>query len=139
PLHTGSGIDASIAIDLLTLDDDDELIENGTPHYDEICTGFELHGMSCPAIVDGLVVKGSDLDADGPSDGPFEPVSVSYTLHNLGPEATLSYSVTVPPTATWLSVDTTGGTIPLGETATVTVSIVQTAAAALPDGDYSAA
>lgn len=139
PLHTGSGIDASIAIDLLTLDDDDELIENGTPHYDEICTGFELHGMSCPAIVDGLVVKGSDLDADGPSDGPFEPVSVSYTLHNLGPEATLSYSVTVPPTATWLSVDTTGGTIPLGETATVTVSIDQTAAAALPDGDYSAA
>ncbi len=139
PLHTGSGIDASIAIDLLTLDDDDELIENGTPHYDEICTGFELHGMSCPAIVDGLVVKGADLDAEGPSDGPFEPVSISYTLHNLGPEATLDYSVVTPASATWLSVDSTGGTIPLGESASVTVSIDQTAAAALPDGDYSAA
>ncbi|HEU5072709.1 MAG TPA: hypothetical protein VFU02_01015, partial [Polyangiaceae bacterium] len=138
PLHTGSGIDASIAIDLLTLDDDDELIENGTPHYEEICTGFELHGMSCPAIVDGLVVKGADLDAEGPSDGPFEPTSTSYTLHNLGPEQTLTYSVSIPPEATWLSVDSTGGTIALGESATVTVSIDQAVAAALPDGDYSA-
>lgn len=138
PLHTGNGIDASIAIDLLTLDDDDELIENGTPHYDEICTGFELHGMSCPALVDGLVIKGTDLDAEGPSDGPFEPASISYTLHNVGPEETLTYSVSIPPEATWLSVDSTGGTIALGAQTTVTVSIDQAAAAALPDGDYSA-
>lgn len=138
PLHDGISIDPSIAIDLLTLDDNDGLIENGTPHYDEICTGFELHGMNCPAIVDGLVVKGAELAAEGPSDGPFEPGSLSYTLHNLGPEASIGYSVTLPPSATWLSVDSTGGTLALGESATVTVSIDQVAAAALPDGDYSA-
>src|SRR5690606_18618572 len=47
PMHTGDVIDESIAIDLLTLDDDDGLVENGTPHYDEICAGFTAHGMSC--------------------------------------------------------------------------------------------
>jgi hypothetical protein len=138
PLHTGTSIDPSIAIDMLTLDDDDELLENGTPHYAEICAGFEAHGMDCPPIVGGLVVKGTDLDAEGPSSGPFEPTSVSYTLHHLGPEETLTYSVTAPADATWLSVDSTGGTIALGEEATVTVSIDQAAAALLPDGNYSA-
>lgn len=139
PLHTGTSIDESIAIDLLTLDDDDGLLENGTPHYVEICTGFQQHGMDCPPIVGGLVVKNADLAAEGPSDGPFEPASVSYTLHNLGPEETLTYSVSIPPDATWLTVDETGGTIALGEQATVTVSIDQAEAALLPDGSYSAA
>lgn len=137
PLHTGSDVDASIAIDMLTLDDDDGLLENGTPHYVEICAGFAAHGMSCPDIVDGLVVQGADLDSEGPSDGPFEPVSVSYTLHNLGPDEILTYAVTIPPEASWLTVDSSSGTVPLGETATVTVSIDQTQAATLPDGDYS--
>ncbi len=138
PMHTGDAIDPSIAVDFLTLDDDDELIENGTPHYAEICAGFAAHGMDCPPIVDGLVVKGTDLDAEGPSDGPFEPVSADYTLHNLGPSQTLTYSVTKSANAPWLVLGTTGGSIPLGETATVTVSIDETQAALLPDGDYTA-
>ena len=57
PMHTGVSIDPSLAIDMLTLDDDDNLLENGTPHYQEICTGFGLHNMDCPPIVDGLVVQ----------------------------------------------------------------------------------
>jgi hypothetical protein len=136
PLHTGIAIDPSIAIDMLTLDDDDELIENGTPHYAEICAGFAAHGMACPPIIDGLVVKGADLEAEGPSDGPFEPSSASYTLHNLGPSQTMGYSVTAG--APWLTVDSTGGTIALGESVTVTVSIDQAQAALLDDGNYSA-
>lgn len=138
PMHTGSKIDASIAVDLLTLDDDDGLIENGTPHYDEICAGFAMHGMQCPAIVGGLVVKSADLAAEGPSDGPFAPGSVSYTLYNLGPEQNLNYTVTNPTNATWLGISPTGGTIPLGGQATVTVSIDQAQAALLADGDYTA-
>lgn len=138
PLHMGSNFDESLAIDLLTLDDDDELLENGTPHYDAICAGFAAHNMDCPPIVDGLVIKGVDLEAEGPSGGPFEPESVSYTLHNLGPEPELTYSVVIPSGVTWLSVDSTGGTIALGDTATVTVSIDQVEAALLPDGDYTA-
>jgi len=39
-VHTGTAINAQIAIDMLTLDDDDGNINNGTPHYSEICSGF---------------------------------------------------------------------------------------------------
>lgn len=138
PMHTGTSIDPSIAIDLLTLDDDDTLLENGTPHYEEICTGFGLHGMDCPPIVDGLVVHGDDVQSSGLSDGPFEPASFAYTLYNLGPSQNLSYAVQVPSGATWLSVSSTGGTIALGSQATVTVSINQAQAAALADGRYAA-
>jgi len=138
PMHTGDAIDPSIAVDFLTLDDDDELIENGTPHYAEICAGFARHGMDCPPVVDGLVVKGDDFEAEGPSDGPFEPASASFTLHNLGPSQTLAYSVTKSANAPWLVLGTTSGSIPLGESVTVTVSIDQAQAALLEDGDYTA-
>jgi hypothetical protein len=47
-LHSGSSITPSIAVDLLTLDDDDANINNGTPHAPEICTGFGAHDMPCP-------------------------------------------------------------------------------------------
>lgn len=137
PMHTGSEIDPSIVVDLLVLDDDDGLVENGTPHYVEICAGFAAHNLNCPAIEDGLVVQGADLDAEGPSDGPFTPGSVTYTLHNLGSDP-MTYAVVVPSDAVWVTVDGTSGTIPVGAEATVTVSIDQTQAATLPDGDYSA-
>jgi hypothetical protein len=136
PLHTGVSVDPSIAVDFLTLDDDDELLENGTPHYEEICAGFGAHGMDCPPIVDGLVVKGADLDSEGPSDGPFEPSSVSYTLYNIGPEPTLSYSVST--SAPWLTVNVSAGTVTFGTPVTVTVTIDQAEAALLPDGNYTA-
>lgn len=138
PLHTGGDIDPSIVVDLLVLDDDDGLVENGTPHYAAICAGFGAHDLHCPPIVDGLVVQGADLYAQGPSDGPFAPESVTYTLHNLGPDD-MTYAVVVPADASWITVDDSGGAIPVGEQTTVTVSIVQGEAAALPDGDYTAA
>jgi hypothetical protein len=47
-LHTGSGIDGDIAIDFLSLDDDDGNIANGTPHGTEICAGFRAHEIACP-------------------------------------------------------------------------------------------
>lgn len=49
-LHSGTEITPSIAIDYLTLDDDDSNIGNGTPHYTEICAGFEVHNMDCPDL-----------------------------------------------------------------------------------------
>ncbi|HVZ31270.1 MAG TPA: hypothetical protein VG963_02535, partial [Polyangiaceae bacterium] len=48
PLHTGTGIGPSIAIDFLTLDDNDGNIANGTPHGAQICAAFAAHGISCP-------------------------------------------------------------------------------------------
>ena len=47
-VHEGRRITPAITIDYLTLDDDDENINNGTPHYDEIATGFGAHGMAPP-------------------------------------------------------------------------------------------
>ena len=49
-LHTGSTIAPDITIDYLTLDDNDGDIYNGTPHYNEICTGFGDHNMDCPPL-----------------------------------------------------------------------------------------
>ena len=50
----GSGNDGAYpgtAIEVLTLDDDDGNINNGTPNYDEIKAAFNLHNISVPDIV----------------------------------------------------------------------------------------
>jgi hypothetical protein len=49
-LHTGDMITPQIAIDFLTLDDDDGNIDNGTPNYNAICAGFADHNMDCPEL-----------------------------------------------------------------------------------------
>jgi hypothetical protein len=36
------------AIEVLTADDDDAVMENGTPHREEICDAFAMHGIACP-------------------------------------------------------------------------------------------
>jgi len=136
-LHSGTSIDSSIAIDMLTLDDNDGLLENGTPHYSAICAGFTAHGMTCPPIVNGLVVKGTDLSAEGLSAGPFAPPSTTYTLYNLGPQQNLAFTVAIPAASRWLTTNKTSGTIPLGQSTTVTLSIDQAQAKLLADGKYT--
>jgi hypothetical protein len=49
-LHSGGGIDPSITIDYLTLDDDNGNIYDGTPHYAEIAVGFGAHNMDAPEL-----------------------------------------------------------------------------------------
>ena len=49
-VHTGTNITPSITIDYLTLDDDDDDIGNGTPHYNEIAAGFGAHNMDAPPL-----------------------------------------------------------------------------------------
>jgi len=139
PLHVGTGIGPSIAVDLLTLDDDDSTLDNGSPHYAEICAGFTAHGMSCPPLLTGLSVSpAATLAASGPVGGPFAPESVSYTLKNLGPAATISYSVAPVVAAPWLSIGNATGQIALGQQAQVTVAVDQTNAATLANGNYKA-
>ena len=43
-------IDPFITVLFLELDDDDTDIGNGTPHYQEIATGFGLHNMDAPPL-----------------------------------------------------------------------------------------
>ncbi len=50
-VHTGSNITPQVTIDYLTLDDDDGNIDNGTPHWDEICGGFGVHSLDCPELI----------------------------------------------------------------------------------------
>jgi hypothetical protein len=45
PLHSGGGIDPTITLDWLTLDDDDGDLSNGTPHSVPILAAFALHNM----------------------------------------------------------------------------------------------
>ncbi|MBV6502858.1 MAG: hypothetical protein AKCLJLPJ_00914 [Fimbriimonadales bacterium] len=45
-----SGITPEITIDVLTLDDDDGNISNGTPHYGEIASGFGAKGLDAPDL-----------------------------------------------------------------------------------------
>jgi len=49
-LHSGGGIDPSITIDYLTLDDNNANIYDGTPHYYEIDVGFSAHNMDAPEL-----------------------------------------------------------------------------------------
>ncbi|HVP13310.1 MAG TPA: hypothetical protein VMV94_19205 [Phycisphaerae bacterium] len=133
-LHTGTGINSQIAIDFLTLDDNDGNIYNGTPHYTEICAGFSAHGISCPALAVGMSVSPtSNFVSSGQAGGPFTPSSNNYTVENLGPASPITYNVTK--TAPWLDITNATGSLTIGQTATVTVSINSTAAS-LPDGDY---
>jgi len=50
-LHgSGTSITPQITIHFLTLDDNDGNINNGTPHYYEIATGFGKHDMPAPPL-----------------------------------------------------------------------------------------
>jgi hypothetical protein len=46
-----NGAHPGTAVEVLTLDDDDGNIDNGTPHYNEIEGAFELHGIDVPDII----------------------------------------------------------------------------------------
>lgn len=64
-----SGISPAITIDWLTLDDDDNNLGNGTPHYNEINDGFSRHNMPAPplALLDFNYPNGRPavIDPDG--------------------------------------------------------------------------
>ncbi|GIV10940.1 MAG: hypothetical protein KatS3mg020_0431 [Fimbriimonadales bacterium] len=45
-----TGITPQVTIDVLTLDDNDGDIYNGTPHYTQIATGFARHNLPAPQL-----------------------------------------------------------------------------------------
>lgn len=64
--------------------------------------------------------------------GPFEPLSVEYTLHN---QCLSAFDWTVGTDASWLDLSTTGGTLSGGESTAVQIS-VNSNADSLPAGSY---
>lgn len=65
-----AGISPSITIDVLTLDDNDGNLNNGTPHYSEIAQGFNAKNLTAPAI-DFLTYR------DIATPGTYVPFSVN--------------------------------------------------------------
>ena len=49
-LHTGTAINPDITIDFMVLDDDNGILGDGTPHYDQIQAGFSAHDMPGPPL-----------------------------------------------------------------------------------------
>jgi hypothetical protein len=134
-LHSGGSVTPQIAIDYLTLDDNDGVIANGTPHYPELCAGFGAHSMGCPALQTRLTVTPAwSLDVSGPAGGPLAPTSETYTLFNSGTTA-FNYQVTA--TAPWVTIAGGSGTLAGGATTTVTIG-VDASILNLADGTYTA-
>jgi hypothetical protein len=132
-LHSGTAIDAGIAVDLLTLDDVDGNIGNGTPHRTEICNGFAAHGLECPALEQGLaVLPESGFEIHGDPGGPFSPDSVTYELENMGPGSMIFLAST---NVEWLDVSMPYGSLAEGERTSLDVTVTE-AANVLPDGTY---
>ena len=72
-LHTGELITPQITVDYLTLDDDDGILDNRTPHFDQINEGFSNHSMEYPEPPQ-FVISGYDFDdvSGGDGDGILE-------------------------------------------------------------------
>lgn len=77
-LFRPSGITPGVTIDWLTLDDDDNNLGNGTPHYAEIDDGFSRHNMDPPPLelLDFSYPNGQPARID-PAGGTTFRVSVS--------------------------------------------------------------
>jgi hypothetical protein len=134
-LHDGNLITPAITIDYLALDDDDGNIYNGTPHYDEICTGFGSHEMYCPILQAGLEVTPTEnAEFWGNPGGPFGQTGTVYTLKNIG-STPIQYEVLAD--QTWVTIDNASGVLDGGAQITCTLALAA-GAGLLPQGNYSA-
>jgi PKD repeat protein len=88
--------------------------------------------FSPPAIAGMALSPSTDLNASGPTSGPFTPNSTTYLLENTG-NTTLSWSASH--NATWLSLTPTSGSLKPGQSTPITASI-HSSATALPAGTY---
>jgi hypothetical protein len=137
-MHKGTAITSQIAIDMLTLDDTDGNLNNGSQHYNEICTGFAAHGLICPALTTDMAVSPTTaLSAQGPVGGPFAATSVTYTVTNRGP-GTIGYQAAPVVATPWLTITNATGQLAVNQSAQVTVAINPSAAAGLAKGNYTA-
>src|SRR5438477_2931465 len=144
PLHTPTSnntITPQITIDVLTLDDNDGNLHNGTPHYDQINAGFSDHNMAGPPV--DMAISVSPLNPPthvGVVGGPFTNDPFVYTLgNNTAVAANYTASIVAGGTAPLLLNGSAGpisGTVNAGQTAPLSVSVAP-GAASLPAGIYT--
>jgi hypothetical protein len=101
---------------------------------------YELNLFGDPTVavqgaeVTGMKVSpGGAFSSEGQSGGPFTPAGMVYTIENMEPGG-INY--TVSKTQSWVTISSTGGYLPGGATANITVSI-NSAANSLADGGYT--
>lgn len=116
-------INPNMTIDVLTLDDDDGNIFNGTPNYDEIDQAFSAHNLPPPplAIVTDLVINPASVIPGGSTQGTVRlrsgaPVGGAEVMLESGTPgvAQVPASVIVPHNATTATfpITTTPGSPP---------------------------
>ncbi len=128
-----------------------DFVDNGGANFHELWAAFAKRGMGANATVpDGTTTRGVQEDysmpdelvitpgatfvSTGEPDGPFGPISQTYTLTNLGPD-TISWSVSK--NSTWLSISTDSGTLPAGGPAATVIATLNNKANLLPIGVYT--
>lgn len=100
-------ITPAITLGLLTLDDDDDNLQNGTPHYCEIDAGFAAHGMGAPypylkfsADRDSIQAEGGRVEFRIEACGNNFPVDVTLDFGDGTPvysaKLERSHAITVP-------------------------------------------
>ena len=68
---------ASVLLDVLTVDDDDNNLSNGTPHSDQILQAFAMHGIYLSSFLDLILHKTPDQDSSAKNYPVF--VEADYT------------------------------------------------------------
>lgn len=97
-LLTPQRIDPGLTVDFLTLDDDDSTLLNGTPHYDEIATGFGRHNLDAPPAYDLYLQSttlnwGQNATLSAELAAPGSTVRFYYSLQGTGSTFLPDYNV----------------------------------------------
>lgn len=83
------------AIEVLTVDDNDGTLLNGSPNYDALCNAFSAHTISCPPLAPGVFVFPDGVPTLLTPDQPtairvnIEPIAATITPNS----GTLSYRI----------------------------------------------
>ncbi len=83
----GSGNNAAhpgTAIEVLTVDDDDGNLDNGTPNYDDICAAFGMHNISCPEV-EPIIFAYPDGLPESLIPGQATDIAVTLTSNGVDP------------------------------------------------------
>lgn len=86
----GQGLNSAhptTAIEMLTADDDDAVLANGTPHYCQIAAAFASHGISSPSLSLKLLYSLPDGLPDALTPNATTPVRVVVAANGATPTA----------------------------------------------------
>jgi hypothetical protein len=72
-------------------DDDDGVLNNGTPNYDDLCDAATQHGYACPELFEGVIINHSPYGDTSNTTDPYELIAVIGTTDPGGMDSTYVY------------------------------------------------